>query len=143
MPAASIYLDECVDHGLVPLLQRRGVRVTTAQAAGALGLDDEAQLELATRLGLAILSHNHRHFQRLHAAFESAGKPHAGIVSIPDSGLARLEVRAAMMLDWLDGLPDMRSRLCRWNDLQAELTGGLVLSGYSDAEVAIALGRLT
>lgn len=142
MPAAPVYLDECVDHGLVPLLERRGVQVTTAQAAGALGQDDEAQLDLATRLGLVLLSHNQRHFQRLHVSFEQAGKPHAGIVLIPDSDLSRLEVRAAMVLDWLAQFPDPCSRLFRWHDLQFEMTRGLELSGYSDVEVAIALGRL-
>lgn len=141
MPVPSTYLDENVDVELADYLERRGCSVTTAQAARTAGLDDEGQLAHAAARGLVLISHNQRHFRRWHAIFQQHGRSHAGIILIPQSPLRRLEVRAAMMLDWIATFPDHRSRLFRWHDLQYQLTRGYRLPGYSEEEVRIALGQ--
>ena len=46
-----------------------------------------------------------------------------------------------MLLDWIATLPDYRSQLFRWHDLQYWLTQGNSLPGYSEAEVRLALGQ--
>jgi hypothetical protein len=141
MPAPSVYLDECVNHGLVEPLRKRGFDVTTAQAEGIVGVDDESQLSHAARRGLAILSHNKRHFQHWHRIFAEQGRSHGGIILLPSSRLSLLELRAAMMLDWIGTHGDAGSRLFLWGDLQRELARGLALAGYSRADVRSALGR--
>lgn len=141
MTSPSIYLDECVDLGLGIYLEQRGLSVTTVQAAGTTGMDDEGQLDHAARRGLMVLSHNQRHFQRVHGLFQQQGRSHGGILLVPQSPLARLEIRSAMMLDWISTFPDYRSQLFRWNDLQYRMSQGGRLPGYSDDEIRRALGR--
>ncbi|HEY8291047.1 MAG TPA: hypothetical protein VIG44_01100, partial [Thermomicrobiales bacterium] len=54
----------------------------------------------------------------------------------------RLAVRTAMTLDWIAAeYPDPRNRLFRWTDLQQRIISGYMLEGYTDAEIALALGR--
>ncbi len=49
-----------------------------------------------------------------------------------------------MMFDWIQAeCPTPWNRLFRWTDVQQRLNGGYVLEGYTDAEVALALGRAT
>ncbi|MGH2350960.1 MAG: DUF5615 family PIN-like protein, partial [Chloroflexota bacterium] len=106
-----------------------------------LGLEDDAQLAYATAHDLIIVSHNARHFQRWHQAFQRHGWPHGGIVLVPDTGpLSRLELRMAMLLDWA-GTEERRSRLFKWGDLQARLTQGFRLPGYSEEDHRHALGQ--
>jgi hypothetical protein len=52
-----------------------------------------------------------------------------------------LEIRAAMLLDWIALEADSRLRLFRWNELQRWLIQGHRLAGYSEAEVRLALGQ--
>lgn len=58
MAVPHIYFDECVDHGLLARLQKRGFHVTTAPAERVIGVPDEAQLEYATRHDWMIVSTN-------------------------------------------------------------------------------------
>lgn len=136
----EIYLDECVDHRLARRLDARGIDATTAVAEGTLGYDDESQLLFAARLGRVILTHNQRHFQRLHTRFAADGRTHAGIMLIPNGPLALVELRAAMLVAWIAGLASTESLLIRWHDLQAELTRGVRLPGFSGAEIRWAIG---
>lgn len=85
MPRPSVYLDECVDHALVAVLRARGFMVTSAQTEGTVGVSDEEQLAYAAQHDLVILSHNRRHFWRWHARCATAGRPHAGIVILPQT----------------------------------------------------------
>ncbi len=142
MPRPSVYLDECVDHALAPALRRRGFAVTTALEQRLLGADDERQLLFAAEHDLVLLSHNWRHFQRWHQTFRQQGWAHGGIVVLPGpSPLPQLSVRAAMLLDWLAMLPNWRSQLFRWGDLQFRLTQGFPMPGYGEDDVRLALGR--
>lgn len=76
MPKPSVYLDECVDVKLVEALHRRGFVAVTTLAAGRLGATDEDQLLYAGAHDLIIVTHNRRHFRRLHRLFQEEGRSH-------------------------------------------------------------------
>ena len=140
MPAPSIYLDECVDRGLAVQPRLRSHHATTAHDQGLLGASDEAQLAHAAQQDWIIVSHNMRDFRRLHASYRRQGRQRGGIILLPPSRLPQLEIRMALMLDWIATFPDHRSQLFRWHDLQRWLTQGNRLAGYSEVEVRLALG---
>ena len=142
MPVPFVYLDECVDPRLAVRLRQRRFQVTTAQSEGTLGLADEAQLEYATGRDFMLVSHDQQDFRRWHAIFQRQGRLHGGILLLPFGPLSQIEIRTAMMLDWITLQPDYRSRLFRWHDLQSWLIQGNRLPGYSGAELQLALGQL-
>ena len=136
------YLDECVDVLLADRLRRRGFEAGTAESAGMRGKTDEEQIVHATAHESIIITHNAKHFIRLHHRFRRLGRLHAGIVLLPaDNSPPRLAIRAAMMLDWIATLGDHRGRLFRWGDLQYQLTQGYRLPGYDEADARLALGQ--
>jgi hypothetical protein len=143
MTAPPVYLDECVDCELAPRLVQRGFVVTTAAAQGMVGASDEEQLAYATQHDWVILTHNRRHFQREHHEYVRQHRPHSGIIILPQRcTFDRLELRAAMMLDWITTeSAEYQSRLFLWNDLQLQLTHGLQLAGYTASEVKQVLGQ--
>jgi hypothetical protein len=142
MPAPAIYLDECVDGRLAVVLRQRGYSVTTAADEHLTGVDDETQLAYATSNGLAIVSHNSRHFWRLHRGYLQQGRLHHGIFILPQRvTLDVLTVRAAMLLDWAAERQDPQGELYQWGKLQALLEYGHRLPRYTDADVRLALGR--
>ena len=133
MPAPPIYLDESVDYSLAEALRQRGFSVFTVQDEGSSGDSDPEQLAYATERDWRLLSHNSRDFRRLHANYQRHQRPHSGISLLPQRSLmALLTLRAAMMLDWLQSLPDYRSQLFTWGQLQSLLERGQRLRGYSD-----------
>lgn len=100
MPAPPAYLDECVDRPVAEDLRHRGFDVLTAVEAGRGQYPDRAQLEYATSAGRVILTYNRMDFRRLHAAFVQAGRPHGGIIILPQTRMIpRRQVRAAMLLE--------------------------------------------
>jgi len=144
MTAPDAYLDECVDHELLIDLRRRGFSVTSAleQGRANIGIDDADQLAFAARNDWVLVSFNERHFRALSAAYERNGRAHGGVIIVPASPpLDRLMIRAALMLDWLDTMPDHRSRLFKWGHLQGLLEQGYRLPGYHEHDVRLALAR--
>jgi hypothetical protein len=73
---AQLYADEDFPGPVVELLRDLGHDVVTVQEAGRLGGSDAQVLADATAEGRAVLTHNRRHFKRLHALH-----PHAGIIA--------------------------------------------------------------
>jgi predicted nuclease of predicted toxin-antitoxin system len=141
MAAPSLYLDECVDQRLAATLRALGYDVVTVQEAHRESEEDEDQLLYATTQGRMLLSHNQLDFRRRHAAFERAGRPHGGIILIPQTvPLARLEIRARLMLDWVATAADWQWHLFTWTDLQQRLIHGYRLPEWDEAEVRQALG---
>ena len=145
MPVPSLYFDECVDHGLLIRLRRRGYTVTTAQAERMTGVSDEEQLRHATRHDWLIVSTDTGDFQRLHAFSQRDEIAHGGILLLPTGLLDRMEIRAALSIDWIATLPDHRSMLFRWNDFQQRLIRGERIPGadYCEEDVRRALGHPT
>ncbi|MDQ2785894.1 MAG: hypothetical protein M3Y58_12925 [Chloroflexota bacterium] len=70
---------------------------------------------------------------------------HAGILLLPTGSLDRMEIRAAISVDWIATLPDHRSMLFRWHDFQQRLIRGERIPGadYSEEEVRRSLGHPT
>ena len=144
MSIVGVYLDECVNHAVILSLRQRGWSVTTAQAEGMGTASDDEQLRHATRNGWLLLTTNERHFVQWHTVFQERGWPHSGIIAIPQRNSPRFFIRCAMMLDWIAvEFPASRDQLFRWADLQQQIIGGYILTEYTEAEIAIALGRAT
>ena len=142
MAVPFIYLDECGDRRLVIRLRERGFRVTDVVAEGTIGYTDEQQLLFAARAGLTVLTHNKQDFLRLHALWRRQGRGHAGIIILPQSSLLRREIRAALMLTWIDFTQvEPESMLWIWNDCQSWLIAGGRLPGFTESEIQFALGQ--
>jgi hypothetical protein len=139
MPAA--YLDECIGPRLSSKLTQRDFRVTTALAETTLGFSDPMQLDYALAHDLLIVSHDQQDFRRWHATYRRQGRPHGGILLVPFGPLAPVEIRIAMLLNWIETEKELRSRLFRWNDLQRWLARGNRLPGYYRVDLDVALGR--
>ncbi len=86
----AIYLDECVDHGIVPYLRRHGLGVTTTRDAGMFGASDGEQLAFAAARALVLVSYNRRHFAQLHGLFRQQGRTHAGVALLRPAHVRRL-----------------------------------------------------
>ena len=72
-----LYADENFPGPVVDVLRGLGHDVLTAQQDGRRSTPDPDILARAHALGRAVLTHNRRHFERLHRQ----GTPHSGIVS--------------------------------------------------------------
>jgi len=89
----KFYLDEHVDRAVADGLYRRGVDVLRAQDAGMHPAPDSAHLDLARGEGRVIFTQD-ADFLRLHAA----GKPHTGIVYVPQHTAVGTIVAALMLI---------------------------------------------
>jgi hypothetical protein len=141
MAAPPAYLDECIDYHLVARLQRRGFDVRHVYDESTKGDGDDQQLEYATRHGWVFVTQNQREFQRRHQLWQQQGRQHGGLVLVPQSSLDLLELRTALLLDWLAARLLAASFLIRWHDLQVLLVQGYRVSQvYSEPEVRAAIG---
>src|SRR5262245_13134144 len=87
---ASLYADEDFHYGVVVELRQLGNDVLTVQEAGHCGAGDPWVLAFGTSQGRAVLTHNRRHFRRLHRRTPS----HSGIiVCTRDNDAAALALR--------------------------------------------------
>ncbi len=76
-----LYLDEdSMRASLLRALRSRQVDVSTVAEADLMGHPDEEQLSFATAQARTIFTFNRGDFARLHKAWITAGKPHAGII---------------------------------------------------------------
>jgi hypothetical protein len=141
MPRPSVYLDECVNKRLVIRLHWRGFQAITAGEVGLLEASDEVQLAYAARHGLLLITHNKRHFGALHEQYVRQGHSHHGLLTLPLTPVQLLDIRVALSLDWIAALPDYRSSLFRWHEIQQRLIHGERIPGYSEEEVRRALGH--
>lgn len=101
MPAPPVYLDQCIDSALAAALAARGFPARTTYAEHIEGADDPAQLVHAAARGWALVSHNKRDPQYWHRIFRQQGHRYSGIILLPQSPFRRLELRAAITLDWI------------------------------------------
>jgi hypothetical protein len=143
MAAPPIYIDECVDYQLVAYLQARGFTATHVLDQSMRGADDDTQLEFATLQGWALLTTNSREFNRRHATWRQQGKTHGGLLTLPQKARPLVQLRAALMLDWiaLEFPQPPPSPLWRWVDCQNWLLGAGYLPGYTAPELRFACGQ--
>ncbi len=119
-------------------LRQRGFSVTTARDARMTGKTDTEQLAYATRIDAMLVSYDSLDYRRLHRISAA----HSGIILISNLRHDWQEMRTAMLIDWAASLPDYRSHLFRWHDLQQQLIAGMRLPDYSEEDVRMALGQI-
>ena len=76
----ALYVDEDVHKAFAKEIRRHGFDATSADEENRREVSDEKQLEYATSLGRALLTHNRQHFAPLHERWLSEGREHAGII---------------------------------------------------------------
>lgn len=142
-PGLSIYLDECVNHIIIPLLAAWGHSVITAQSQGTNTDPDDMQIRYATARDWVVLTTNRKHYYREHRSFLQRGERHGGIITVPqdDQAPERFSIRCAMMAAWVaTAFPTPENGLFRWSDLQTMLHQGHQPAGFTATEIALALG---
>ena len=106
-----LYLDEdTISRVLVKALRARSVAVLTSKDAGLIEIPDERHLEYAAGLGRAVLTFNVQDFARLHNAYMSTGRHHAGIIVSEQLQVGVIIRRLLKLLGALSAA-DMRDRL--------------------------------
>ena len=103
-------------------LRGASIDVLTVAEAGRRGLSDEEQLAFAASQGRAVFTCNVPDFARLHDAWVSAGRQHAGIILLtnqatPVGAQIRALVRLATALDPAT-MQDRLEFLTNWQDLK-------------------------
>ena len=78
----TLYLNENIPLRLVDLLLNAKINAVHTVKVGNQGIDDESQLQYATDKDFILVSHNRRHFRRLHREWLQKGKHHCGILVI-------------------------------------------------------------
>ncbi len=119
MQPIKIFIDEdATDTDLVIALRSRGVTVVTPLEVARTGKLDEQQLEFATESGCVLYTYNVCDFHRLHTAWISAGREHAGIIlasqrrfSVGEQLRRILRIRAAVSAQ---GVRDRIEFLANW-----------------------------
>ena len=110
-----LYADEDFPWGAVQILRNWGHDVLTVQEAGRCGAADPDVLADATADARAVLTHNHRHYKRLHAR----GHWHGGIISCTrdDNDLPGLAQRIHDAITTAPNLANQFIRIIRPNPL--------------------------
>ncbi len=142
MSGLSIYLDECVNTIVIPLLTAWGHTVITAQSQGTNTDPDEAQIRYATARGWVVLTTNRKHYRREHLHFQERGERHGGIITVPQDDHApdRFSIRCALIAAWVTTFSTPENTLFRWNDMQTMLHQSYRPAGFTSEEIALALG---
>ena len=93
-------------------LRAAGIDVLTVAEAGRRGLSDEEQLAFAALQGRAVFTCNVPDFARLHKAWVSAGRQHAGIILLKEQSTSvGVQIRALVRLAAALDPETMRDRL--------------------------------
>jgi hypothetical protein len=114
----KLYLDEdTISRALIKALRSRNVDLLTAKEAKLIQAPDQDHLDYATSQGRTIFSFNTRDFVKLHTAYLSENRHHAGII-VSDQVQIGLIVRrllkllhgrsAEEMRNWLEFLSNWR-----------------------------------
>jgi len=106
----KIYTDEDIASGIAKALKRREFEVSTTPEHSNFELTDEGQLEFATSIGAAILTHNVKDFPRIHYEFMEKGLSHKGIIVAKQVSIGEV-VRRLLRLAAELTAKDMENRL--------------------------------
>ena len=106
----KIYTDEDVAGAIAKALKRRGFEVSTTPEHGNSELTDEEQLEFATSIRAAILTHNVQDFPRIHYKFMEKGLAHQGVLVTKQISIGEIVKRLLRLAAKLTA-EDMEDRL--------------------------------
>ncbi len=95
----TLYLNENVAVRLVTLLSQQEIQAVHTLSVGNRGVSDEVQLEYAASRGYILLTHNRRHFRRLHNIWIQHGRKHAGIIVVSYAEPERLAERIRLFFE--------------------------------------------
>ena len=88
-----LYLDEDVNVLFASLLRARNIRVSTTLENKRLGKSDREQLEFATSVDAAIVTHNRADFEKLFRQFVESGTRFSGIIILVRREVYRMAYR--------------------------------------------------
>jgi hypothetical protein len=111
----ALYADEDVHKAFAKEIRRHGFDATSADEENQREVSDEKQLEYATSLGRAILTHNRQDYAPLHEQWLSEGRQHSGIILSTQIPLGELLRRTLRFLDQVTS-DEMRNNLRHLND---------------------------
>ena len=97
-----LYLDRHIMARLAVDLRGRGFDVLRTEEAGKDTASDEEQLAFATAENRALLTFNIRDFSPLHKQWQTAGRPHAGIIVSQQLGSRQYSLLLQRTLRFLD-----------------------------------------
>jgi hypothetical protein len=107
----KLYLDEdTINRALIKALRSRNVDILTAKEADLIQIPDQRHLEYATSLNRTIVTFNTRDFVKLHTAYLSTDRHHAGII-VSDQVQMGVIVRRLLKLVHARSTEEMRDRL--------------------------------
>ncbi len=111
----TLYADEDVHKSFAKEIRRHGFDAISADEEEQREVSDEKQLEYATSLRRALLTHNRQDFAPLHEKWLREGREHAGIILSTQIPLGELLRRTLRLLDKVTA-DDMRNNLRHLND---------------------------
>lgn len=97
----TLYLNENINPSLTDALAQYGIKAIHTLTVNNTGASDEFQLEYAAKSNYILVTHNRKHFKRLHRQWIEKGKLHAGILVIRLSEPEILAVRIKRFFDEL------------------------------------------
>ncbi|NEP37750.1 DUF5615 family PIN-like protein [Moorena sp. SIO3B2] len=106
----AIYTDEDVSGLVATLLKSRGLDVTTVPEQGTIGKTDREQLEFATSIDRALLTHNRIDFERLNLEYIKEEKQHSGIIVVPQKNAYEVARRVGILVSML-AIEEIRNQL--------------------------------
>lgn len=126
----------------MPALTARGHIAVTTQSQGTSNYSDDEQIRYATARSWVILTTNQKHFHCRHREFQQRGELHGGIITVPQDDHApnRFSIRCTLMAAWATTFSTPENTLFRWSDLQTMLHQGYRSTGFTTADIALALG---
>ena len=104
----AVYLDEDMSrHQLVWALRARGFDVLTSFEARMNGQNDESQLSIASSQHRLLITANVRDFAQLHRDWLRLGRPHSGIMLVPQQRYSTGEIVRRLLRAAASGLKDI------------------------------------
>lgn len=111
----ALYADEDVHKAFAKEIRRYGFDAISTDEEKRREVSDEKQLEYATSLGRAVLTHNRQDFSPMHERWLSEGREHAGIILSTRIEIGELLRRTLRLLNEVTA-DDMRNNLRHLND---------------------------
>ena len=96
------HLDQDVDVELAFRLRKRAHSALTAPDAGSTSLSNGSQLDYAASVGRVPVTHNRRHFRRLHKQWQSEARKQCAIVISRHMNTDELERRLLRFAETVD-----------------------------------------
>ena len=78
----TLYLNENISIKLLPELKKRDIHAVHTIVAGNRSFTDEQQLHYSSRYKYILVTHNRKHFKKIHFIWQSRDLRHSGILLV-------------------------------------------------------------